>query len=853
MSIDQQEMRVLEYLEGEMSPDEEAAFLREVENDPALAAVLADYQEQEQLLHVYYDQKAETLLESRRPDLSGAAVVMAKPRRSPAVWIWSAAAALALVVGGGSYLMGPAAPTGTGVEAVVAVEGRAQAFASANNNPQALQAGGELTAVPDVERLKTPAGSQMEVALAGRAGTLEMRENSTVRVRELDHSVALTLERGEVLLNTEAAPSPAGAVAAAPPRPVRVQTPYFDAEGTGAIFNVTRGLRGAEVAVLSGEVEIRQNGSRKRLRGGESFSSTGVQPVALSQRIAWSRHAEELAALLPQQDPGSPAASGTAAASTADDSGPQAFTTGGSVSLSGPSVFLPADTVGLVEIRDMQEMLRESGAASLGDAVLSAALREAWSKGLAGTKLESDQKAHLSEHFDKIVSNEALNAILGSMGGAVSIGIAPRGLVLVSEAMARHGDLARELPAIQQAAAEANERGEDAVNAQLVNGFLVIGITGPVMEEVAEAARTVRRTEFASGDFFRKVRTIAPASYFTAALDAQSFMARATQSNPGSERALRMMGLANMETMVAATGFADQADNQGLRVTFDGPREGVISWLDTPGPLSSFQFFSPDTHVLMAARIKRPEEMLRNVLGWMEARNRRMVPDSEPEFQLMTNLIATLGNEAAIGLDNPVLPIPNVKAAIEVLDPMGFHSYMVELMELMWSDVDNPHFTVEVKTADYRDHLVVSFSYPGSDIGLSYAIVDDFVVLGPGSMYLRSSIDAFLDGGSLANEYAFQQALPAKSGTHASGLIYVAANESLNSSAPMLQEVLGNYNIPVHLESLITAPERTQAAVYYAIADDDQIDLYIEGIKGSYQMGGLLPAVANWIEGNRPE
>jgi hypothetical protein len=310
-------------------------------------------------------------------------------------------------------------------------------------------------------------------------------------------------------------------------------------------------------------------------------------------------------------------------------------------------------------------------------------------------------------------------------------------------------------------------------------------------------------------------------------------------------------GLANMHSVIAATSFRDQAQNQALRITFDGERQGVMSWLDTPGPMSSFQYYSPDTHALIAMRVKTPSVILDEFFTWI-GQEGGAVPDTDPEVALVKKIAATLGNEAAIGLDNPVLPTPNVKVALEVLDPEGFHDAMVELLDMMWAE-NSTLQKVEVNAEDYRNHLVVDFTYPGSNLGISYSVIGDFVVLGPGRPFLQDAINMYVEGQTLNNEYSFQQALPAKSGSYCSMLMYAAHNPSMSDAAPVLTELLRQNNIPISTSPLEKSDTATDGAVYYIIAEQNQIDLFIEGIRGDYAMSGMIPAVASWIESNSAE
>ena len=166
MSIDEKELRILEYLEGELSPEEEKIFLARVEADPELAALLEEYQQQDRLLHAYFDSQATAAEKVARPDLRAlpsAQVERSVGRRRKQVFALAAAAALALAVGLGSYLFSPS-DVHSAVEAVVYTQGRTQAFQPERSTPvDATKA-----VAGAVERLKTPARSQLEVAPAGR-------------------------------------------------------------------------------------------------------------------------------------------------------------------------------------------------------------------------------------------------------------------------------------------------------------------------------------------------------------------------------------------------------------------------------------------------------------------------------------------------------------------------------------------------------------------------------------------------------------------------------------------------------------------------------------------------------------
>lgn len=849
MSIEVKEMRVLDYLEGEMDAEQEAAFLAEAAADSELAALLEEYREQDRHLHGYFDAQASAVdAKVRRPDLEKLPVSVAArtTRRSPRLMMLAAAAALALVVGGSLYLRPQ--PHRAALESVAYTRGGAQAFVVGSQKPVAV----EKSALAQVERLKTPSRAQLEVALTNGVGSLELRENSTLLTTQAKGAVELKLERGEVLVT---------ASKHAAEQPVRVTTPYFEALASApATFSVVKGIRGAEIAVVSGEVEVRSAGSRQTVGTGKSFSSAGSTPLPVADRIAWSRHYPELLASLPadirtttpeaEMSTGAPVeVAMVAPKETTEEPTVATKSVVKSVSFrpADTTNYLPEGTLSLIEVPSLQSILAERGASNMADVLLGGDT-EIWvQSSAANLDVSQTEFEEISKHISEVFSNADLNLMLSSLAGSASVGLGPKGPFLVADVT----DNLAEVSALVNGKLNPwleKDSPKGGVRAVVANGRFVAG-AAEAIEPVVTAVRGSSPTPFADSAFLSEVRRVAPGSRFTAALDAQGLM-RSVSTSEQSSLFFRNVGLGNMQTVIAATNFADQAQNQALRITFDGPRQGAISWLDKPGPLSSFQYFTPDAHAVMAARIKRPGEMLNQFLGWVGPQRDPSTPEGAAEADLIHRLADTLGNEAAIGLDNPVLPIPNIKLAIEVLDPEGFHDGMMELMDDIATHSQGEK-KVDVNASEYRDHLIVDFTYPGTPYGVSYAVVGDFVVLGPGRPFLQSTIDTFTEHQSLNEEYAFNQALPAKSGSHCSALMYVASNSSMGEAAPVLEGLLKQYHIPIDISGMNAAgSDGTKAAVYYAIAEENRIDVFIEGIRGNYKMTGLLPAVADWIKTN---
>jgi len=830
MTIDEKETRVLEYLEGDLAPEDEQALLADAGRDPELAAILADYRRQETLLHGFHDAQAAGADRVRRPDLSS--LPAAKVVRAGTATRWmAAAAAVAVLAAGSAVLMRPTAEGTVGT--VAYATGTVRAF----DDGRTIALVGETPVDAAFDRIKIPSGGSLEIAMAG-GGAVELNENSTVRFAKGGDAPELELDRGEVLVH--------GATTA-------VKTPWFAAESTeNASFSVSRGLRGAEVAVAKGSVDLRRDGTLRRLNAGETWSSTGVRAVPVAQRVAWSRHANDL---LPKakQPTAEPAVAAVDVAEPIEVASAEVATTekpatamrsasaATTSSVASTTKYLPANTVAFVEVPNVRELL---GGHDLSDALLGERLRSIILGGIDRVRVEETDRARMRADALEFFDDANLNLLLSSLGGSASAGVAGKGPILIAQIT----DNAAEVETLVNETIPATVDDMDDLRLWVSNGMFVAGFDQEAFDAATNAIRSGTPTGFASSPFAAEVRSsVGPGSRFVAASDVQAILNQSGNSDSDA-RAFQRIGLSNLRSIVASPSFADDTENRALRLRFDGPRQGAMAWLDEPGPMSGFEFFSPDTHVLTAARIKSPFEMLQELVAWNVEDRGTNIEDLETDegYLSLNSFAASLGNEVVVGLDNPVLPVPNVKIVFELTDPEGFHDGMLEFVERVHLGDQGD---IAAETSTYRNHLIVDLKIPGKAVGLSYAVVDDYAVFGPGRPFLQAAIDTFVDGRSIDREPAFVEALPAKSGSNVSWLLFAARNDSMRDAAPFLAQALSNQGVPIDLDAVASAvPGRS--VVLYAIADDDRIDYYLEGIKGEFQMTGMLPAVTEWLVEN---
>jgi uncharacterized protein (TIGR03435 family) len=187
-------------------------------------------------------------------------VPVATSRRTPTRWAFAAAAALVMAVGA-AMLWRPADDALYRV-----VEGDVYQAGTIRSNG----GGGAVLALRDGSRV-------------------EMRERSELSLERTTDGIRIRLSRGGIIVN--AAEQRRGHL--------YVQTKDMTVSVVGTVFLVNAGDDGSRVAVIEGEVRVRQGTTEKRLLPGEQVATTpAMASPPIAEGIAWSRDAGALVGLL---------------------------------------------------------------------------------------------------------------------------------------------------------------------------------------------------------------------------------------------------------------------------------------------------------------------------------------------------------------------------------------------------------------------------------------------------------------------------------------------------------------------------------------------------------------------------
>lgn len=232
------------------------------------------------------DDDVEMLLRQFQPREPGPLPAVARERRGSHFAVLAAAAA-AVVLGFISVsVFRPAAPRPDG--RAIAEDPSGNLFVVSNGVSRAVRRGERIE---QGSAIRTADGAGAVVALAD-GSRVEMRSHSEMALETVNDGALLRLNAGSIIVN--AAKQPAG-------RHLYVSTRDVLVTVVGTVFLVNADEKGSDVAVIQGQVHVKQGAVEKDLHRGEQASSRSNPELAIAVKIGWSREAAAYLAMLHEE------------------------------------------------------------------------------------------------------------------------------------------------------------------------------------------------------------------------------------------------------------------------------------------------------------------------------------------------------------------------------------------------------------------------------------------------------------------------------------------------------------------------------------------------------------------------
>ncbi len=239
-----------------------------------------------------------------------------------------------------------------------------------------------------------------------------------------------------------------------------------------------------------------------------------------------------------------------------------------------------------------------------------------------------------------------------------------------------------------------------------------------------------------------------------------------------------------------------------LRFAPGGP--SLASWLDSTGNSTAAEYFSRQASVVFAGSSREPRKIYDEVIAQMtKLRPRRPAKLAEAErrlgIRLGDDIAGALGTDFAVGIETPAVPVPGWLAVVEVRRPATLDASITKLVDALNAELAaqgaSPRLALKQETAGGRVWMTLTAEASPATVTWTYHGV--FLVAGPDRATVERAIATRESGLTLVQHPEFRTLLPASTGVHPAGFLWLNAADSIRQlasglSSPALKTLLAN-------------------------------------------------------------
>ncbi|MGC8760966.1 MAG: FecR domain-containing protein [Bryobacteraceae bacterium] len=677
-------------------------------------------------------------------ELRGAPRVVTMPSAHPSRWrkarVWAMAAGLAalLIYAGRDRLDRWMAPSGPR-----AVVEKAQGPAYGPEN-RILSAG---AAIGDGVPVRTAAGGRLLLRLTD-GSRVEVNERTELALIGAWSGATVRLTRGDVFV--EAARQRRGAL--------RVQTRDTEVRVRGTVFAVSSGLNGSLVSVLEGAVEVSNAAGRRLLKPGEvAATNPALESTGIRHAVAWSTEAEKYLAVL-------------AELSTVEK---QLSRLASTPARTAPTVLaaLPRDPVVYIAAPNVSGLMNEALDTLNARAAQNPAFA-AWWKSPDTARLR-DMLADLARISPMLGDETVFSVSLMETGAAAAL-LAP-----VKPGLEEA--LSAELEKIR------TSRGQSFVW-RIAAGRLTLAPTQAHLDWVLRTAGEGAATAFAHEIAARYQR----GAGWMAALQPGTRLRQST----GREFPLRYVFFEQRRTPAG--------DENEITLGFMPGASTPAAWLDATGSSTAAEYFSRQANIVFAGSSREPRQLYDEMVAQLarlrpQALERLDEVERRLGIRLGDDIASSLGTDFAIGIEQAAVPVPGWLAVLEVRRPATLDASIIKAVEAINADPgaqnQNRHLSLRQETAGGRTWNTLTAE--GAPVAVTWTYHGAFLVAGPDRAVVERAIATREGGLTLVQHPEFRTLLPASTGVHPAGFLWVNVADALRPLAagvsnPALKAVLEN-------------------------------------------------------------
>ena len=305
---------------------------------------------------------------------------------------------------------------------------------------------------------------------------------------------------------------------------------------------------------------------------------------------------------------------------------------------------------------------------------------------------------------------------------------------------------------------------------------------------------------------------------------------------------ITILGLDNVQHLYAERSEQDGKTEFNAQISFAGERSGIAGMLDTPAPLGSLDFISPNANLAAAFVIKEPSTLVDELFGILSSVDDTF--DGELDtferdngIDIRLDFADTLGGEFAFAIDGPLLPNPSWKLIIEVYDPVQLQQTLVHSVEQL-SSLAIEAGSEGLMLEEYKSAGRVFYRIEALDVGLSvhYTFSDGYLIAGPSSALIGRALQARESGISLTTTGSFRDLLPQDDRVNFSGVVYQNLGAILGPLAQTVGGMAGSLT-PGQAQILGEISENTRPTMTLAYGDPDRLSFSYTHEGGFFSTG----------------
>ena len=698
-----------------------------------------------------------------RREYSGAgASVVTMPKRTPGAIRWTGWAAAAAVVIGSIGIAGYAfSPR---IDRALAAAGP-RATVESVKGTLVLVSGSTTTmlaagaAIAEGQEIRTGKASGAVIRL--RDGSrVEMDERSDLELNERWSGKTIHLARGAVM------------VEAAKQRRGRLEVATADSlvSVKGTIFGVSWGFKGSRVSVVEGEVKVDHAGAFQLLhRGDQTVTGSSMALTSVVSDISWSQNAAQYLAMLGD----------FAAIQAKIDQIPAPGLRYSSILLNR----VPANTVVVAAIPNLSQTLAEAISIFEDRARQSASFATWWN---------GAESLAIRQAVDRA------RAVSDYLGDEILLAAPIKGAPVVLAEVRRAGlnDYLNQIGFTGMRAFESN--------------LVAIGATAvpPVGTFPASPLGVRLLQSYQNG-----------AGLLLAANMEQIVSQNVPTTNVPNPAAIT--GVDNLRFVVAESKTYLASPVNTASMTFSGARHGLASWLASPGPMGSLEYVSPQATFATSFVTRDPRQLLTELLTAvgptaMEVMN---TIQQNAGFSPLDDVAASLGGEATIAIDGPLLPIPSWKIALEVDNPSRLEFAIEQAVATVRAQAPDSGIALTNQSVNGRTFYTIALTKPAMEI--DYVFVDGYLLAAPSRALLTAAIDGRASGMTLPRSDAFRAQLPVDAHTDFSALAYYNLGSAVG---PIVDQLTATGLLTPELQKQVSAlTSNRKPTLVYAYGSVDQI------------------------------